>query len=974
MRKYTKRNNRKNHINSTKRRKWKRNKSIRRYKKNIHKRSLTGGATCFFYFRFAEHEYKFTNEFSKFDIFRIKQQYTLTQRNKLNGTRIYKFTLDNIVNICGENIKNILHAILLLYTYKNDDIFCHSSRLLDELSKKYKPTDTECVNCMNNNTPFHSIEDDTNIIKLIIQNKDNHNETKKLLYTYGIIKYLYPDAETSNLYCSMPISKIDRTLPDIFSKIKSRPIYTSDYTGVSIYKMDDCLFKIIDIGQKSKNPMNVDLIQSTLINECINYNKIISLCGTDYLCELISIYLEYIEDDKKPSLPRLYILIKNCGYNLLDIIFNQKESITESVIYKWFYDIALGIRTMHSNRCIHRDIKPENITFDSSGIAKLIDFGQAIFIDDYSFGGLTFEVKLNIKKSIDAVKKGTTSIITLNNVKEFMKSIGFNVDDTEKTLKELFPDKVVDDYAEGIQHIDEEVVDDYAEGIQHIDEATFVDFVMKSIIINKIMTAFDDLKRHTTIHKSNLINIVSPFIITPEVIEFTSIFGTSDVVNNNSSIRISFIKEVIHLLKEYPLTNDDIGESSSTLYFDSFFAQEANIKDNPIFIKLIKMNVIYTNANFNIDIDMLKFIGTGTDPYILPQLKYLMKRYNKFTQMEQLPLCMLNLLEKIEKHAENIVDASKAKEIVAEEKKDKVRLLKIKIVEAYSNITMKALDKVKAYTELIKMEQTYQNAIESLKEVSKASTQAKAAAAEAKALDETESESESKSARNAQIYAKQTSDLAGATWFSAVSKTAKYQQDISRDEAAYNYATNTAILAKEELEKVTNLAIQALQELEALKQKVKTETETAEEEVLKAKSQFLLTYTDYLQETIFKEKNLFVDFFKKCDIYSLSVSLIICLYIIEPTCRITKEAIFTINPQDLIQSFLDQNTNDELYNLCKKIICSNENVDIDELITVLDTKIPKDNHTLVEKQKYIVSEYEKKLETTEFFEKWESGI
>jgi serine/threonine protein kinase len=964
MRKYTKRNNRKNPINSTKRRKWKRNKSIRRYKKNIHKRSLTGGATCFFYFRFAEHEYKFTNEFSKFDIFRIKQQYTLTQRNKLNGTRIYEFTLDNICDKCGEYIKNILHAILLLYTYKNDDIFCRSSRLLDELSKKYKPTDTECVNCMNNNTPFHSIKDDTNIINLIIQNKDNYNDTKKLLYTYGIIKYLYPDAETSNLYCSMPISKIDRTLPDIFSKIKSRPIYTSNYAGVSIYKMDDCLFKIIDIGKKSKDPMNVDLIQSTLINECINYNKIISLCGTDYLCELISIYLEYIEDDKKPSLPRLYILIKNCGYNLLDIIFNQKESITESVIYKWFYDIALGIRTMHSNRCIHRDIKPENITFDSSGIAKLIDFGQAIFIDDYSFGGLTFEVKLNIKKSIDAVKKGTTSsIITLNNVKEFMKSIGFNVDDTEKTLKELFPDKVVDDYAEGIQHI---------------DEATFVDFVMKSIIINKIMAAFDNLKRHTTIHKSNLINIVSPFIITLEVIEFTSIFGNSDVVNNNSSIRILFIKKVIHLLKSYQLANDDIGESSSTLYFDSFFVQEANIKDNPIFIKLIKMNVIYTNANFNIDIDMLKFIGTGTDPYILPQLKYLMKRYNKFTQMEQLPLCMLNLLEKIETHAENIVDASKAKEIVAEEKKNEVRLLKIKIVEAYSNITMKAFDKVKAYTELIKMEQTYQNAIESLKEVSKASTQANAAAAEAKALDETELESES--ARNAQIYAKQTSDLAGATWFSAVSKTAKYNQDISRDVDAYTDATKTVILAKEELEKVTNLAIQALQELEALKQKVKTETETAEEEVLKAKSQFLLTYTDYLQETIFKEKNLFVDFFKKCDIYSLSVSLIICLYIIEPTCHITKKEIFTINPQDLIQLFLDQNTNDELYNLCKRIICSNENVDIDELITVLDTKIPKDNHTL-EKQKYIVSEYEKhletyekKLETTELFEKWELGI
>lgn len=414
MRKYTKKNGRKTYITQTKRRKWKRNKSIRRY---IHKRSLTGGATCSFSFQFAEHQYDFEKKFDKHNFLMKKSQYKLTKKNK-TGDELYTYTfttdgihkgiisISTVVNTVKDDMMT-LYAMILLYKYKNDyNNFCYTT-LLNNLSKEYKPTKVKCDNCIMHNTPFHSITDDIEIIKLIIQNKDNHNETKKLLYTYGIIKYLYPDAKTANLYFSMPISKIDRTLPDIFSKIKPTNIYSSN--TVNVYKNDKQIFKII-----KKNMPGITVshdIAATIINECINYDKILSLCDTTYLCELTSICLEQKTEENVSSLNQklrvnvyIYILMQNCGDNLFNIISMPDIRITEDIIYKWFYNIALGIQSMHLKNCVHRDIKPENISIDSSCKAKLIDFGQAICLDDYSFYGLKYK-KIKDDSNVDYSKE-----------------------------------------------------------------------------------------------------------------------------------------------------------------------------------------------------------------------------------------------------------------------------------------------------------------------------------------------------------------------------------------------------------------------------------------------------------------------------------------------------------------------------------------------------------------------------------------
>jgi serine/threonine protein kinase len=47
-----------------------------------------------------------------------------------------------------------------------------------------------------------------------------------------------------------------------------------------------------------------------------------------------------------------------------------------------------GLEYMHSFGIVHRDIKPENIVVDSTGTARIIDFGMAQLEGSKATGGL----------------------------------------------------------------------------------------------------------------------------------------------------------------------------------------------------------------------------------------------------------------------------------------------------------------------------------------------------------------------------------------------------------------------------------------------------------------------------------------------------------------------------------------------------------------------------------------------------------
>ena len=57
-------------------------------------------------------------------------------------------------------------------------------------------------------------------------------------------------------------------------------------------------------------------------------------------------------------------------------LINQYSDTPEEII-KIIWQIAAGIRDIHSKDVIHRDIKPQNIKVDNEGIVKIFDFGLA---------------------------------------------------------------------------------------------------------------------------------------------------------------------------------------------------------------------------------------------------------------------------------------------------------------------------------------------------------------------------------------------------------------------------------------------------------------------------------------------------------------------------------------------------------------------------------------------------------------------
>lgn len=63
------------------------------------------------------------------------------------------------------------------------------------------------------------------------------------------------------------------------------------------------------------------------------------------------------------------------------MIKNQNISLSNNIIKRLIFDIALGCQYIHSKLIIHRDIKPDNILLDKNFTAKIGDFGLAIGVN-----------------------------------------------------------------------------------------------------------------------------------------------------------------------------------------------------------------------------------------------------------------------------------------------------------------------------------------------------------------------------------------------------------------------------------------------------------------------------------------------------------------------------------------------------------------------------------------------------------------
>ena len=85
--------------------------------------------------------------------------------------------------------------------------------------------------------------------------------------------------------------------------------------------------------------------------------------------------------------PYVYLVLDYAEHGNLYSYIHKKKHLTESEIFKFFYQTTLAIDYLHKNNIMHRDIKPENLLLDKDYNIKLCDFGWSTQnINDKRYG------------------------------------------------------------------------------------------------------------------------------------------------------------------------------------------------------------------------------------------------------------------------------------------------------------------------------------------------------------------------------------------------------------------------------------------------------------------------------------------------------------------------------------------------------------------------------------------------------------
>ena len=89
----------------------------------------------------------------------------------------------------------------------------------------------------------------------------------------------------------------------------------------------------------------------------------------------------YSPDTSEDFFDDVYFVMESFTHNLKEIIEEQPDEITPSLVCGLTYQVLCGLKYLHSGYVIHRNLEPANLVITSDGVVKIINFSLARDID-----------------------------------------------------------------------------------------------------------------------------------------------------------------------------------------------------------------------------------------------------------------------------------------------------------------------------------------------------------------------------------------------------------------------------------------------------------------------------------------------------------------------------------------------------------------------------------------------------------------
>lgn len=112
-----------------------------------------------------------------------------------------------------------------------------------------------------------------------------------------------------------------------------------------------------------------------------NEKEIMSMCSNSFIVRLLKDFQDQDYD---------YLLLEACLGGDLWTLLQSRGALQNSEAVFYTACVMEGLDYLHASGIAHRDIKPENILLDSTGYAKIADFGCAKRVTDHEPRSATF--------------------------------------------------------------------------------------------------------------------------------------------------------------------------------------------------------------------------------------------------------------------------------------------------------------------------------------------------------------------------------------------------------------------------------------------------------------------------------------------------------------------------------------------------------------------------------------------------------